>query len=435
MSWTLKELFRTYRDITHSTQGLLAEQLRARMPQEEPNKEDAGNTNNKEKAKSLKGKFKDVGIVNNIEQGKSLKDNTLYNAILKRFFFIDTEKEMSIIEDARELANDLIVGNVDLDIKEIFGYNSTFELAMYLSDHVEKYSKNYVDKLLLEFVPVISLDLYEYKTTTPQRLMELFSMNETAKFLFYTVFFYLLMGYKPNEKSQYFSKEDTRQTDFNGIAKAFGHDWEDLKTEQIRSRVLKSINEYMGLYNHLLENKYIKDYFKLYDENEETFETTFNSLTENNENLREIADLFNAFKNKEKSPEVAEMVMSFITEIELNVAYMYMYYQGYCFIPNISYFEDMEIKIQKLNLNTYELNKDIKKREDRESIEKHLNSTKEILQKHLEDTRQYLINKKFVLDKQSWSIFYHKTSLLRNMIKHVKMDLINLRRLYWQTED
>ena len=68
MSWTLKELFRTYRDITHSTQGLLAEQLRARMPQEEPNKEDAGNTNNKEKAKSLKGKFKDVGIVNNIER-------------------------------------------------------------------------------------------------------------------------------------------------------------------------------------------------------------------------------------------------------------------------------------------------------------------------------------------------------------------------------
>lgn len=434
MSWTLKELFRTYRDITHSTQGLLAEQLRARMPQEEPNKEDAGNTNNKEKAKSLKGKFKDVGIVNNIEQGKSLKDNTLYNAILKRFFFIDTEKEMSIIEDARELANDLIVGNVDLDIKEIFGYNSTFELAMYLSDHVEKYSKNYVDKLLLEFVPVISLDLYEYKTTTPQRLMELFSMNETAKFLFYTVFFYLLMSYKPNEKSQYFSKEDTRQTDFNGIAKAFGHDWEDLKTEQIRSRVLKSINEYMGLYNHLHKNEYIKEYFNLYDENEETFEKTFNSLTKGDDNLREIADLVNGFNKNEKNPQFAEKAMRFIAELEINVANMYMYYQGYCLIPNLKYFDDMEGKIRNLALSTYFDESEIKE-EDKKTIENHLNLTKKILLKLLEEAKSYLVEKEFVLDIEAWNIFYHKTSLLRNMVKHAKMDLINLRRLYWQMQD
>lgn len=440
MSWTLRELFKNYREITHSTQGLLAEQLKAKMLKEDSDKEADGNKEAESekgtdgnKSKSPKDKYKEVGIVNNIEQGKSLKDNTLYNAVLKKFFFVDTEKEMSIIEDARELANDMITGKVKLDIKRVFGFNSTFELAFYLSDNMEKYSKNYVDKLLLEFLPEISIDLYEYKTTTPQKLMDLFSMNETAKFLFYTVFFYLLMGYKYNAKAPYFSKEDTQKQDFDGIAKAFGYNWKDLKTEQIRSRALKSINEYMGLYNHLLENEYIKEYFKLYDENEETFEKTFNSLIGNDDNLREIADLVNGFNNNEKTPEFAEKAMRFITELELNVVYLYIYYQGYCFIPNFKYFDDMEDKIQNLALATYFDESEIKV-EDKKTIENHLDSTKQILLKHLDEARSYLIERDFVLDTNSWNVFYYKTSLIRNTVKHAKLDLINLRRLYWHMQ-
>ena len=452
--WKIKDLIKNYREASCATQELLAEQIIKRMPQQQNDsnkkkkpvqqndsdeKKEPAQQNDSDEEKKLKG------IINNIERERSLKDNALLYGVLKRFTFIDIESEIAVIEFAYEIARTLKRKETKLNISEILEYNSIHEFSSCIANYL---TEDELNTMYREYLSEITIGIYEYKVPNdPSALMDSVHMNNTAKLIFYTVFFHLLMEYNYNNHEPYYGKDQTENKEFIRIANLFGYNWtkyntkdikdpkEKKKIDQTRSRALTSINKRVGLIQHLFDNKLMKDYFKQFEKNEEANDKTYNNLIKNNPQYH----YYNDFINKTMSVQTTESLIAFTAELEIFILPIYLQRQGFCTIPGKEYFNDLERKIEQLNceskIEQLKYPKDIINKEELEDINKHLKFTKEKIKDQLEKAKKHFNdNNGSFEDVKSWNLFYFHTKKLNNMIKHANLELIDTILLHLQIQ-
>lgn len=395
--WEIKDLVKEVRIASYRTRELQSELLSAKLPKD----------SNCKKTKSS---------VINIENGRALADNGLYNAVLGSFLFIDVEHEIDIVKKAKELADALIAEKTKFKIKDILSHHHLFYLYEHIEKHTKRLKKSYIKELFQNFSWEISIQMYDkIESKNPEKN---FVMNDSAKFVFYLVYHYLLGTYEYDNNNPTYRKEDTIEENFSGVAKALGHpDWDEMPEGQIKTKALKNINILIGLYNHITDNPDVMEYLEAGNKLYQSHKKELLELLENNEQTKELSDVIIAVHKETQDCEDNTKIYSFLNNVEYILLLTFCYYQGQLF-PGPSVLENF--KEYTLAIEEFEesANEEGMSENDKEDF---IYTIKRI-KRHYEELEQYY-NELPNLSLKDINLLIYKTRYLSNIVKHLDLEI------------
>lgn len=396
--WGIKELVKEIRLASYRSRELLTSLLNKKLTQD-PNSK------------------KTTCSVNNIENGRALVDNGLYNAILGTFLYIDVEHEIDIVKKAKELADALIAENAQLEIKKILSYNHINQICDYIESHTKKLRESYIKELLENFSSEISIQLRKNKKIEFNNSEQRFIMNDSAKFIFYLAYCYLLGTYKYDSNKPKYGREETREQYFSEVAEEFGYkDWND-KEGQSRTKALKNINIQIGLSHHIFENPSVMEYLEECGKIYESDEQKILHQLENDERTKEINDIITAINKETPTLEDITKIYNYLINVDNILLETFNYYQGQI-IPGPTIWENFKKYI--IEIENIANDKDYSEN-DRNDFA----TTATKIRRHYKELELYYYDNQNKLFEVFDSLNY-KTKHLSHLIKSAQLELISL---------
>ena len=313
-------------------------------------------------------------ILNFIENTGTVADNNLRNVFLNDFYFIDIEREERMHSFAYKFADYITNGKEaekDINVKELFSFTRKEELFLFiiesfqkktngsiLSEMVTKYSiQQFIEKELSDISDEISMKYVESPSSNKPSV----SLNDSAKLVFYIVYYQILLAHekKDTKEKTFITKDDFSSPDFKEIVALFTNEDDfDAKTEKVKGKMIKNINERISLATYFMENKSIKDFFKTWKEdiiqlmpikdiinNIDQIETNnaYSQLLKDFEKVN-LKDIDYENKNLRAIFERISQINSFsIKDILLQCYAMYQ-----CQYPSMTMVKELDVKIKNL---------------------------------------------------------------------------------------
>ena len=221
-------------------------------------------------------------ILNFIENTGTVADSNLRNVFLNDFYFVDIDREKRMHSFAYEFA-DCITNRKkteeDINVKELFSFTRKEELFLFIIDSFQKQTngdligkmitknsiERYIEKELSDISDEISMKYVENPSSNKPSV----SLNDSAKLVFYIVYYQILLAHekKDTKEKTFIPKDYLSNPDFKKIVALFTNEDDfDAKTEKVKGKMIKNINERISLAIFFRENKSIKDFLKTWKE-------------------------------------------------------------------------------------------------------------------------------------------------------------------------
>lgn len=220
-------------------------------------------------------------ILNFIENTGTVADSNLRNVFLNDFYFVDIDREERMHSFAYEFADYITNGKKteeDINVKELFSFTRKEELFLFIIESFQKQTngkiigkmmtKNSIAQFIEKELSAISDEISMKYVESPSSNKLLASLNDSAKLVFYIVYYQILLAHKKKDTKEktFITKDDFSTPGFKEAIAPFTNENDfDTKTEKVKGKMIKSINERISLAAYFLENKSIKDFFKTWE--------------------------------------------------------------------------------------------------------------------------------------------------------------------------
>ena len=267
-------------------------------------------------AKWMNEKYKDYQLpqltqrmINIIESSGTISDSNLRNIFLNDFYFVNIENEKKIVSLAYRFADIITdiekVGNSwpdstpkepdtskeqkqikIINVEELFSFTCRKELIQYIErkeediDNLEKSFNSKVNSPFLklkqkkdtEFINKIRKEILEIKKEIFYSSDEVsiqfssdhftLNLNDTAKWIFYIAYYYLLLANKKGDKKDYIRKKDEQQVGFKEVFSLFyPTDNYDKVSEKVKGKIIAYINNRASLFISIFKSDAMSFFF------------------------------------------------------------------------------------------------------------------------------------------------------------------------------
>ena len=303
-------------------------------------------------------------ILNFIENTGTVADSNLRNVFLNDFYFVDIDREERMHSFAYKFADYITNGKEteeDINVEELFSFTRKEELFLFIIESFQKQTngsiiekmmtknsiEQFIEKELFDISDGISMKYVERPLSNKPSA----SLNDSAKLVFYIVYYQILLAHKKKDTKEktFITKEDYSTPGFKEVAALFTNEDDfDTKTEKVKGKMIKSINERISLVAYFMENKSIKNFFKTWEEDIlplVPITDIINSTKTNYQILNDFSkvDLNHIDYEDEKFKNISQANSFSIKDILLQCYAMYQ-----CQYPSMTMVKELDAKIKNL---------------------------------------------------------------------------------------
>ena len=252
-------------------------------------------------AKWMNEKYKDYQLpqltqrmINIIESSGTISDSNLRNIFLNDFYFVNIENEkkihslaygfaniladLNVFADSKVFANreelKILKKQVEINVKELFSFTCKEELIQYIEGK-EKKVKELFNSIAnspflkkkqekdIKFIKAVIKELYySSDEVSIQFSSDNLNLNDTAKWIFYIVYYYLLLANKKGDKKDYIKKSDEQQVGFKEVFNLFyPTDDYDKVSEKVKGKIITYINNRASLFISIFKSDAMSFFF------------------------------------------------------------------------------------------------------------------------------------------------------------------------------